>query len=126
MKRSGFGSRQWSSGGKTSKFGSQSQTCSLGHKHNSVGEAQYCHKLLIMQRGGLFKSFQYEVNFRLVVNGKFICSHRPDFLIDNHDGSQEVHEYKGYETRDWLIKKNLFEALFPDIPYFVKTKKDLL
>ena len=118
--------RQWNKPKKESKYKNLSCRCKLGHQHDSVDEAWYCAKLQLELKGKLFKSFEYEKSFDLCVNGKKICGHKPDFLITNHDGSQEVREYKGFATKDWGLRRKLFEACYPDIPYFVKSKKDLL
>ena len=43
---------------------------------------------------------------------------REDFKLDHF----EIHEVKGFATRDWQIKAKLFEALYsPEIEYIVIT-----
>lgn len=44
-----------------------------------------------------------------------ICHYVVDFAVTYSDGHVEYHEVKGYETDVWLLKKKLFEALYPDM-----------
>ena len=61
-----------------------------------------------------------ERKYPLVVNGKHICDHYPDFTLLNKAGvALAVEEFKGFATREWAMKKRLFEALYPAIPYRV-------
>ena len=105
--------------------GYRSQVCSQGHRHDSVGEATYCNQLFLLKQQGHIKDYQNQVTFDLKINGKRVCQHRPDFLITNMDGTQEVHEFKGFETAIFHLKYKMFKACYPDIPYFIKTRKDL-
>jgi len=93
--------------------------CLQGHIHHSKGEAGHCNELEIRRKSGEFQEFVTQKRFDLAINGKKITSHIPDFLITNHDGTQFVEEFKGFETGEWVIKRKLFEALFPEIPYIV-------
>jgi hypothetical protein len=43
------------------------------------------------------------------------------FLVTLNDGSQKVCEAKGVPTETWRLKRELFLALYPDIPYEVVT-----
>jgi hypothetical protein len=55
----------------------------------------------------------------LLVNGRVICTLRVDFEVVHKDSRVEFIEVKGYETRDWRLKRKLLEALHPDIKYTV-------
>lgn len=67
---------------------------------------------------------QYKVV--LLVEGKRICTHIPDFLVTLPDGRKKFVEAKGMPTDIWVIKRKLTEALFPDIEYTVNpTDKQL-
>jgi len=70
-------------------------------------------------KAGEIKEIEQQKSFTFVVNGKTICRHIPDFLVTENDGSKAVHEYKGFADKVWPIKKKLFEALYPEIPYIV-------
>lgn len=93
--------------------------CQSGHIHDSRGEAGYCDSLLLLQKDGTIKEYSTQVTFDLRVKGKLITRHRVDFLVIPRPGVMEVHEYKGVKTEVWLIKRNLFEACYPKIPYHV-------
>jgi len=122
MKR--FTKRTW---GKTNnKYGAKSTRCESDHYHPSMGEAAYCNKLLLMKKGKAIKEYEYEKRYALEVNGKTIGHHKPDFTVHNTDGSISVHEFKGVMTRDWMLRKKLFEAIYTDIPYRVVGNKDLI
>ena len=54
-----------------------------------------------------------------MVNGIRITTHKVDFLVMTKKGKLEVNETKGFPTPEWNLKRKLFEALYPDIPYIV-------
>jgi len=93
--------------------------CWAGHGHESRGEANYCNQLNALKRAGDIKDYEIQKTFHLVVNGKTICAHRVDFVVTDNDGRRHVEEFKGFATREWAIKKKLFEAVYPDIEYIV-------
>ena len=93
--------------------------CDQGHNHPSVIESQYCNTLHMIKRTGEIKEIIYEKVFELRIEGKLIAKHKPDFYITRKDGNVEVHEVKGFETDIWRIKRRMFEALYPEIPYIV-------
>lgn len=102
-----------------SKYRNQTCKCIQGHIHHSRGEAQYCTKLYAMMQHQEIRSYEIQKCYRLDVNGHHICNHYVDFLVFMNDGKQEVHEFKGFATTEWMLKKRLFEAVYPDIPYIV-------
>lgn len=101
------------------KYHNKSCKCSQNHLHDSRGEARYCDELELQRRAGEIQVFEIQKNIALIVNGKKICTHRVDFWVINKDGKEEIREYKGYATSVWDIKRKLFKALFPEIPYIV-------
>lgn len=103
-----------------SKYKSKRCRCNQQHVHQSKGEAAYCNDLALRVLAGDLESYETQKTFPLYdKNGKKISSHRPDFLLTNFDGTREVHEFKGYQTELWKLKKALFESNYPDIPYIV-------
>jgi len=102
---------------KTNKYHAKNQICHQNHKHDSIGEANYCDTLGLMLKAREIKSYKTQVTYDLVVNGKRITGHRVDFEVENNNGSIEVHEFKGFATDVWVLKRKLFIALYPDIPY---------
>jgi len=107
---------------KRNKYSNKRCRCNQDHFHDSIGEAAYCNLLGILKKGGQIKDYETQKTFDLKVNGTTICRHRVDFLVTNNNGNVEVREYKGgriTETAVWNIKRKLFEACYPDIPYIV-------
>lgn len=49
-----------------------------------------------------------------MVNTVEVCEYRADFLVTLVDGSEELVEVKGYETREWKLKRRLLQALYPE------------
>lgn len=103
---------------KRSKYGARKTTCAQGHKHDSKREAEYCNELAFKVKIGAIKHYDCQYNFELWVRSSLITIHKVDFLV-NTGASVEAHEVKGFETRDWKLRKKLFEALFPEIKYLV-------
>jgi len=101
------------------KYKNTSCKCSKGHIHHSRGEASYCDQLALEEKLGIIKEYEIQKKFILKVNNIQITTHIPDFFITYPDGKKEVREYKGYADKLWPVKKKLFEALYPDIPYIV-------
>ncbi len=102
-----------------SKYGNKKCKCLSKHIHDSRGEAGHCDWLLALTQSKEIKSYRGQVKYPLIVNGRTIANHFVDFEVENIDGSIEVHEFKGFATREWKLKKALFEVLYPDIPYIV-------
>lgn len=102
------------------KYRSRATICFSGHKHPSKIEANYCDQLRLLQKAGQIISYKCQVKFDLAVNGKLICRHIVDFLVMTDKG-EEVHEVKGFATRDWKLKRKLFKVLYPQIKYYVIT-----
>ena len=69
---------------------------------------------------GLFCHVKYNLYGR---DGSVVCSHEVDFLCTLPDDTKEVHEAKGAETSLWKLKRKLFEASYPEIPYMVHYKR---
>ncbi len=107
---------------KKNKYGNESCRCSSGHGHDSRLEAGYCDDLKALKAAGEIKDYEIQRNYRLIVNNKIVCSHRVDFVVYPNKGPMEVHETKGFATDVWDLKRKLFEALYPEIPYIVVRK----
>ena len=92
---------------------------------DSKKESAYCQDLELLKhaRGpDKIKDYERQKTFELRgLNGKTICTHRVDYLVTLMDGTQEVHEVKSSitMTREWAIKRKLFEDNFPQIRYIV-------
>ena len=106
---------------RRNKYGNKSCHCLADHWHASIKEADYCNQLYMMKKNGDIKDYEKEKDFDLCVNGIRICKIRPDFMVWDKDGTLSVHEVKSYPTMTpiWNLKRKLFEAVFPEIPYIV-------
>lgn len=91
-----------------------------GHSYDSKAEAGYAQDLDLMVKAKEIEGYERQVTFNLYgKNGNKICGHRVDFVVTVNDGSKEVHEYKGFATPEWNLKRKLFEDNYPEIPYIV-------
>ena len=103
---------------RRNKYNAITCKCNQGHIHDSRGEAGYCNQLEILRKTGEINRYDIQQLYPLTVNGKTVCHHRIDFLVYTKNGP-EIHEFKGIATPLWNLKRKLFEAIYPDIPYYV-------
>lgn len=94
-----------------------------GRPYDSKFEAGVAAQLDMLLRAGEFREITPQKVFELRVNGKIVARHRVDFLCTMPDGSQKVIEAKGPVTETWRLKRELFIALHPHIPYEVWTDR---
>lgn len=100
----------------------RNKICSaMKYTFRSKAERNHALWLESEKQSGRIKDWEYEKRFAFIVNGKTVAHHKPDFLVTLNDNRQEIHEVKSpiTKTDGWHIRKNLFEALFPEIPYKV-------
>jgi len=103
-----------------------------GIRFDSRKEADYYVKLKLLKRAKIIKDFKRQVTFPLfgceallpgekakIVKIEKVADHRVDFVVSFPDGREEVHEVKGFATDVWNLKRKLFEANYPGIPYRV-------
>ena len=55
---------------------------------------------------------EFQFKFPIIVNGHKIATYVADFVVTFADGHREIHETKGYPTKEYLLKKKLVEALY--------------
>ena len=115
------------------KYRNKNQKCFKGHIHDSKFEAEYCNRLLAMVQRGEIGYYEIQSSFDLFANGQLICRHIVDFLVFKKayvEGSAssdlEAHEVKGFKTEAWRLKRKLFMANYPNIPYKVISRGDRL
>lgn len=58
------------------------------------------------------KSVVYQYRIPIVVNGAKIAHYVADFYVMYADGHKEIHETKGFRTREYILKKKLVEAIY--------------
>ena len=78
-------------------------------KFSSKKEARYYQDLLLRQRAGEVVFVLRQVPFHLPGG----VTYRVDFQEFHSDGTVHFVEIKGFETKDWIMKKKLVEALYP-------------
>lgn len=83
-----------------------------GNYYHSIFEARYAAGLDYSLRSGEIKSWERQVKLDLKVNGIHITNYYIDFIVHHLDGSREYVECKGAETKDWILKWRLLEAIF--------------
>jgi len=114
-------------GASSSKMHNETMHCMSGHWHQSKVESRYCDSLLAAKQSKQILDYKVQVKYELKVNDCHIANHIVDFEVISSINGREtkaVHEVKGFETPEWLIKMRLFKALFPDIPYIVYRQAD--
>lgn len=104
-----------------------------GVSYDSGMEADYGAYLDTLVLAKQIRGYRRQVIVSLDVrdhHGKLhhIANMRVDFAVEHNgtmapDGSLEWVEVKGFATPEWLLKKKLFLALYPDRPYTVIGKQ---
>lgn len=86
-----------------------------GIKFASIAEAKYYEQLKWLKHANQIKGFTLQPRFLLQEaykkNGKTVrkIEYVADFEIHNLDGSIEIIDVKGHETKEFLLKKKMFE-----------------
>ncbi|WP_240335243.1 DUF1064 domain-containing protein [Paraliobacillus sediminis] len=99
---------------KRSKYGNKKVVID-GHKFDSKLEAKYYQELLIRKRIGEIKSFslqpRYELQPKYKKDNKTIrkIEYVADFEIEHADDSIEIVDIKGHVTKEFAIKRKIFE-----------------
>lgn len=94
-----------------------------GVQFDSPAEARH---YLILQddlRKGLVTKIVYHPLLQANINGQWICSYEPDFLVTYADGHEEIHEVKGFMVRDFGLRYRLMRALYPQYTFVLFGKK---
>lgn len=88
---------------------------------DSAAEARYYQQLKLLKRAGEVIDFDLQPVYTLVdgftKNGKKFrpITYRADFLVTYKDGSTKVIDVKGAITKEYTIKRKLFEWRYPDL-----------
>ena len=80
-----------------------------GIHFGSKKEAQYFGQLKLLQRAGEIIFFLRQVPFHIGAG----ITYRLDFMEFWSNGDIKFVEIKGFETKEWKIKKKLVESLYP-------------
>ena len=90
---------------------------SVGGKKCSFGskvEYRYAEYLEVLKRAGEIKDWWYEPK-ELKLTGKRWSYYIPDFIVENNDGTKEIHETKGYFPSEdaTLLKRTSEQYAYP-------------
>ena len=102
---------------KKSKYGANKVEID-GIKFDSKRESERYIVLKHLERIGMIKDLQLQVPFELqpkyVIDGKTIraIKYVADFVYKDKSGNTVVEDSKGYRTKEYLLKKKLFEYKF--------------
>jgi hypothetical protein len=104
----------------THKYGAKRTTVD-DIKFDSKREADYYCELKLLKRSGEIKDFELQPEFVLVEDftkfGEKVkgIKYRADFKITHNDDSIEIIDVKGFETKDFKLKKKLFDEKYRDL-----------
>lgn len=79
-----------------------------GHSFDSLKEANYYEELKLRLRVGEIRGFCIQPTFILAPNLKY----KADFIVFNNDGTSEIVDVKGMKTKEYSVKKKVFEDKF--------------
>ena len=109
------------------KYGNR-KTIVDGIKFDSKFEAKrYC-ELKLLAKAGVIKGLELQPKFRLIPtfrkNGKTYrgITYIADFAYYDENERYVVEDVKGYKTKEYQIKRKLFEYIFPDYTLTEVTK----
>lgn len=91
-----------------------------GIKFDSHKERNYYCELKMLKMGRVVKDFERQVKFELQPKytnskGEHIraINYIADFVVEYNDGRVEVVDVKGIRTKDYILKKKMFEFKYP-------------
>lgn len=76
----------------------------------SKKEADRFQQLVLLEKSGAIRDLKTQVTFKMTINGVVICKYVADFTYVE-EGHFVVEDSKGYETREFKIKRKLLKAL---------------
>jgi hypothetical protein len=82
------------------------------YTYDSHKEMRYAMWLDSEIEAGRIKGYERQPQFSFDINGVYVCSYKPDFLVYHNDGVEEIAEVKGVKTREFMIKWKLLKALY--------------
>lgn len=92
------------------------RTTHNGRTFASKKEASHAATLEAMRRAKdpsqRVSSVVYQYRIPIVVNNAKIAHYVADFYVSFADGHKEIHETKGFRTREYILKKKLVEAIY--------------
>ena len=77
----------------------------------SKREARYYQIYSRLQELGQIKNLQLQTSIPFLINGKKMFTYKPDFEFDDDKGHHII-DVKGFETKEFKIKKKIIEAYY--------------
>ena len=77
-------------------------------RKDPIKEAEYYEELKLRQKAGEIKGFCIQPIFILAPELRYIA----DFIVFNNDGTTEIIDTKGIRTKEYIVKKKVFEDKF--------------
>lgn len=109
---------------RVNKYGAKKADCLHGHVHDSIKEAKRCNELHLLARAGQISDLQVQPQFWFVIDGRQVkhdggrrVGFKPDFRYKEGLLRDTVEDVKGFKTSDYVLRKAIFKALFPDINF---------
>ena len=91
-------------------------TIADGIRFDSKLEARYYERLKLLQKAGDVVFFLRQVPFHLPGNVRYVV----DFQEFRSNGDVVFTDVKGMETKDFIMKKKMVEAIYPVVINIVK------
>ena len=108
------------------KYGNKAKWVDIGGKHfyaRSQKEIAYAHAYEAQKQRGLIKDWAYEAKtFYFDGERRGPVNYKPDFRIDEHDGTHYWCEVKGWMDPKSKSKLKKFKKYFPDEKLYVNGK----
>lgn len=83
-----------------------------GIRFHSKKEAKRYQDLKLLERAGQIRNLTLQPRYPLDVNGKRVCTYVGDFkYFDLMKGRTIIEDVKGVRTREYILKRNLFQAV---------------
>ena len=79
-----------------------------GQVFDSQKEAEFYNELNLRLKAGEINGFCLQPVFILADSLKY----KADFIIFNNDGTSEIVDTKGFKTKEYIVKKKVFEDKF--------------
>jgi hypothetical protein len=84
-----------------------------GKWFDSKKELAHYQWLKMLEANGNIRHLSLQPRFRLIVKNKKICTYVADFEYFDVESGWTVVDVKGFRTKEYKLKKALFEVLYP-------------
>jgi len=84
-----------------------------GRRYASEREAAYCENLILLEKAGKIGGLEFQKRFPLLgPKGAVICTYVADACFWDHEQDRfRVIDVKGYETKEFKLKRKMMRAL---------------